>query len=346
MVCIRVTCYLAVLSLVPSFSHVFAQDLDTTRVLFVGNSYTYYNILPEMFADLSKSSGRRVEVDMSVGGGYSLEQHVSLPYVIRNISKPKWTYVVLQEQSMIPTIEHYRSNSMYPAARSLDSLIRVSGGKTVLFMTWARRDGGAQCIGSYCSTAFKDFFQMQDTLNSAYVSLANELSAILCPVGMAWKLAIQENPFFQLWDDDGSHPSAAGSYLTACTFYSVLFNANPEGLDYLGGLARSEAASCQRLAYNATRIYASYPSRFLVYQNYPNPFKDRTTITYSLPYRGSILVEFYHILGELIGSRAKDQRGPGCFDVEFYAHGVPSGVYVYRIEFDGSLIAKKMTVVK
>ena len=235
---------------------------------------------------------------------------------------------------------------MYPAARSLDSLIRLRGGKTVFFMTWGRKNGGMQCIPPYCSTPFRDFAQMQDTLNAAYTAIANELSALLCPVGMAWKLALEENPDAPLWEDDEGHPSAAGSYLTACTFYALLFGATPEGLAYSGGLSQSQAINYQRLAYKAMRTYKSSPEEFVLYQNYPNPFRDRTTITYSLPRRGSVLIDFYNSLGQRVGPKLSEVKGPGTFDTEFYAGSSASGAYIYRLEFEGKANTGKMVLVK
>ncbi|MGA3244837.1 MAG: SGNH/GDSL hydrolase family protein [Bacteroidota bacterium] len=323
-----------------------AEPADTTRVLFIGNSYTYYYDLPDLFGELSKAAGKNVEVQMSVGGGYSLEFHRSLQTTLNTLMSRPWNYVVLQEQSIYPTIEFYRQNSMYPAARSLDSLIRLRGGKTVFFMTWGRKDGGMLCIAPYCSTLFRDFAQMQDTIDAAYAAIANELSALLCPVGMAWKLALQENPSAPLWEDDGSHPSAAGSYLAACTFYALLYGSSPEGLTYFGGLSQFQATTYQRLAYNATKLYVSSPAEFVLHQNYPNPFRTRTTITYSLPRRGSVLLDFYNALGQRVGPEVEEVKGPGTFDAEFYAGSVASGMYIYRLEFEGKATTGKMVLVK
>ncbi|HMT12136.1 MAG TPA: hypothetical protein PKA39_11010 [Ignavibacteria bacterium] len=52
---------------------------DTTRILFIGNSYTYVNDLPTLFKELSASGGKHVFTDISAPGGYTLEGHFSLP---------------------------------------------------------------------------------------------------------------------------------------------------------------------------------------------------------------------------------------------------------------------------
>jgi len=134
-----------------------------------------------------------------------------------------------QEQSQVPTIPYYRENSMYPSARFLDSLISQNEAQTLFFLTWGRRHGGQQMINGYVSYPFVDFFQMQDTLNIAYLGIAQELNAAVAPVGMAWAQAVTLNPQAELWQEDNSHPTLQGSYLTACVFYATLFNSSPVG---------------------------------------------------------------------------------------------------------------------
>ncbi len=144
---------------------------DTTKVLFVGNSYTYVNDLPGLFRQLSTAAGKNVLTDFSAPGGYTLEQHFYLRATIDKINSADWDYVILQEQSQFPVIDYYRQNSTYPFAEKLDSVIRANNSSTMLYMTWGRKNGGQQCIGNYCSTIFTDYFHMQDSLSASYSQL-------------------------------------------------------------------------------------------------------------------------------------------------------------------------------
>jgi len=217
-----------------------AQD-DTLNVLFLGNSYTYSNDLPSMFVDLSLSGGRMVVVDSNAPGGYTLEQHTTNQVTLDKISRGTWDYVVLQEQSQVPTIDYWRYNSMYPSARILDSLITLHDGATAFFMTWGRKYGGQQTWGGYSSPVFVDLFHMQDSLSSAYAQISNELSALLSPVGNAWATAVRMDSTVDLWQSDNSHPTLRGSYLAACVFYGVFFDESPMGLSYTAGLPWEDA---------------------------------------------------------------------------------------------------------
>ena len=49
------------------------------RVLFIGNSHTYFNDMPNMFAELARKEGVACEVTMLAHGGWYLEQHQAEP---------------------------------------------------------------------------------------------------------------------------------------------------------------------------------------------------------------------------------------------------------------------------
>ena len=110
-----------------------AQSSDTLKVLFIGNSYTAYNDLPQLFVKLAQSSDKKAYAERCALGGYSLEQHYNLGLATQNIHANDWDFVVLQEQSQHSTIDYYRYNSMYPFARAFDSLITSQGAQTVFF---------------------------------------------------------------------------------------------------------------------------------------------------------------------------------------------------------------------
>jgi hypothetical protein len=114
------------------------------RILFVGNSYTYVNDLPGMFAQLAKAGGRRVETGMVAPGGWTLSAHAGSAETLSKLKSSKWDVVVLQEQSQVPAVEPARTQAMYPAGRLLVRQIKDVGATPIFFVTWARRDGWAE----------------------------------------------------------------------------------------------------------------------------------------------------------------------------------------------------------
>lgn len=157
------------------------QDLasqDRIEVLFIGNSYTSSNGLPDMFERMARSGGYRVQVAMVAPGGWTLADHLGSTETLEKIRGNEWEFVVLQEQSVISSLVDTRERQMYPAVRQLHEEIKAVGADTVLFMTWGRRDG-------FPSEGHRDFTSMQAALEAGYVKIGNELNSIIAPVGVA-----------------------------------------------------------------------------------------------------------------------------------------------------------------
>lgn len=178
---------------------------------------------------------------MVAEGGWRLMDHAAARRTEDALLEMKWDYVVLQEQSQIPSVEQLRMELMYPAARTLARRIREEGAEPVLFMTWGHRDGWPE-------RGLKDYASMQAEIRRGYRSIASELEAPVAAVGEAWAAVREQHPTINLWEPDGSHPSPAGTYLAACAFYATLFGESPEGLTYRAGLSRDVAHTLQMIA--------------------------------------------------------------------------------------------------
>jgi hypothetical protein len=211
------------------------------RILFVGNSFTFANDLPGTFARLALAGGHEVTAGQLASGGQTLAGHLGDPATAARLDAERWDYVVLQEQSEIPASDASRDYTMYPSARALAAEIRHTGGTPLFFMTWAYRDGDA-AVGR------PDYETMQRAIDDAYLGIARELEAPVAPVGYVWFLVHRQHPEMGLWQDDGSHPSVAGTYLAACIFYATVFRRSPEGSVFLDGLPADTAALIQKAA--------------------------------------------------------------------------------------------------
>jgi hypothetical protein len=208
-----------------------------TRVLFLGNSFTYVNDLPSTFAQLSQSAGRPVQVGMVANGGETLAQHAASSDSLGEIASQGWTYVALQEQSDTPATDTGRA-SMYPAARALAAAVERDGAVPMFFMTWAHRDGEP-------TAGQASYESMQQQVDGSYLSIASELNVPVAPVGFTWYMVRHDHPEMDLWQDDGVHPTPTGTYLAACVFYASIFRASPVGLSFHGGLFDAQAQVLQ-----------------------------------------------------------------------------------------------------
>lgn len=240
--------FLAVISI----NNLFAQD--TLSVLFLGNSYTSYNNLPQLVQSLSSSIGNTLIIDSNVPGGMTVSGHVNDATTIAKISQGNWDYVVIQEQSQIPSIDYYRYNDMYPAMTSLKLLIEQYNpcAKIITYMTWGRRFGGQQCdpTNTYCSPVFLDFNHMQDSLTSAYTEISNLLNMQCAPVGVTWQNILNDTTLV-LHSSDNSHPNLDGSYVAALTIFSAIWKQSSSGITFNAGLTPSRALYYQQMSDNA-----------------------------------------------------------------------------------------------
>jgi hypothetical protein len=186
------------------------------RILFIGNSYTSAHELPEALKALAEASGTKppLEVQQVIVGGAKLQTHWDRGQVLPLIRDGKWDFVVLQEQSQTPLMPFGRDELFYPYARKFDGVIRESDAITLFFMTWARPDTPGP----------------QKLWTDSYLRITKELRAEVAPAGMAWEKVLENLPHVEMFLDPGGHPTPAGTYLNACTFYAVIYDKSPEGL--------------------------------------------------------------------------------------------------------------------
>src|SRR4030095_16902448 len=144
----RATITLSILLIFTSLT----MHAQVTKVLFIGNSYTYVNDLPLLVHDLALANGDTIIVDSSAPGGSTLEMHCTNATTISKIYSQQWDYVILQEQSQLPSFQPSQVlTDVYPFAAQLDSMIHNNNPctETVFYMTWGRKNGDASNCASY-----------------------------------------------------------------------------------------------------------------------------------------------------------------------------------------------------
>jgi hypothetical protein len=224
----------------------FAQH---TKILFIGNSYTYANDLPATLTQLSLSLGDSIIYDSNCPGGYTFNLHSTNVTTLQKIGTPGWDYVVLQAQSQEPSFSPAQvAAETYPYATKLDSLIHVTNpcARTLFYMTWGRKYGDASNCPFYPPVC--TFAGMNNRLRTSYLEMGADNFSRVSPVGVAWRNAWMADSSINLWSGDNSHPSVAGTYLTACVFYAAIFHQSPVGSAYTAGLTAPQAGFLQNIA--------------------------------------------------------------------------------------------------
>lgn len=219
-----------------------ANDLQALsyRVLFLGNSYTDVNNLPAMVRDVALSAGDTVIFDSYTPGGYQLRDHTLDPISQSKIMSGGWHYVVIQGQSQEPITLY---SQFVNGGLTLYNMIKQYNpcAVTVSYMTWGRKNGDASNCAAF--PVMCTYQGMDTTLRHRYLDLTASLNGETAPVSVVWNYLRQNHPGIELYQVDGSHPSAAGSYAAACCFYTVLFKKDPARITFNPGLDAATAAA-------------------------------------------------------------------------------------------------------
>jgi len=176
---------------------------DPVRILFIGNSLTYFNDLPAVLEQVANHDGTvRVNTAMIASGGATLNSHWDDGSAVKAINNGGWDYVVLQEQSQLGGQQIggesvvNSPDDFFEYSRAFDAEIKNTRAQTVFMLTWAHKDKPEE----------------QAMLNVAYSVIARKLDAVLIPAGKVWHR--MRNGDIELYYDN-VHPNLNGTYLTA-----------------------------------------------------------------------------------------------------------------------------------
>ena len=224
-----------------------------TRVLFVGNSYFYYgdslhNHVRRMAIAADPSLEKKMHYKSATIGGARLDQHdidwLTKPGQI-GVKQP-FQLVILQGASAEPLSAKGRERFRATVVR-FSRLIAERGGRTALYMTHV-----------YVKPNKKADPQNIRLTEDLYVSVGNEIGALVIPVGLAFEEAYRRRPDFKLQQSyDGSHPTLLGTYLAACTVYASVYGKSPVGnsYDYFGKVDKDSAAFLQQVAEDTVKKF-------------------------------------------------------------------------------------------
>ncbi len=205
--------YRLILCLLIFFSS-FTRAEEETRLLIIGNSYTFYNDLPELIQAIADADGYPLRVDSYTAGAMSLRGFLNSPQhaaAAQKLAIGHYDWVLLQDQSQTPSA---RPEETIESVRRWSELARAQRTRTMLFLTWAHAavENGRMTL----QTA------MQNDTSLTYCRAAAETNSRVAPVGEAWRRWYRKYPTRPLHQNDLSHPTPEGTYLAACVIYSTL----------------------------------------------------------------------------------------------------------------------------
>lgn len=242
-------------------------DSDNKRVLFVGNSFSFYsNGIHNHYANLIRADDswqageHRVRL-LTLSGGYIHETGRLLNSYLSS-GDDDWDIVVLQGHSTEPVSKDKSERFELVMERMISSL-KERTIRPVLFMTWGYQ--GDADMGAALQRAYEKVGKANDTL--------------VVPVGAAFAVASHQYPDINLLvpdvrgvsssDDDAEltyrrdvkHPSVAGTYLAACVFYASLHQRSPEGNLFHADLDPDTALKLQQLSWQVVSAYLGFTAK-------------------------------------------------------------------------------------
>lgn len=195
---------------------------DEKKLLIIGNSYTFYNDLPELLQAMADADGTPLTVDSYTAGAMSLRGFLDSPRHAegrRKLESGDYDYLLLQDQSQTPA---YKPDETLDSVKRWCDLARLHKTKPILFLTWAhavRAEGKVKLLTA-----------MQDDTSLTYCKAAVANKARVAPAGEAWRRWYAKHPGDPLHLPDMSHPTDEGSYLAACVIYSTITGKKATGI--------------------------------------------------------------------------------------------------------------------
>lgn len=209
--------------------------VKVTKVLFIGNSFTYYSNIPKIFENICNSVGVQVVADSVTQGSHTLEKFADATDEFGRIVDQKLTassdydVVVLQEQTTRPLTDY---NKFLAGAQSLKQKIDATqtNCQIYLYSTWGYKEAA--------DARKLTIPEMEGQIRTAYDNVARELSVKVSYSGAAFSKVYTEHPEINLYFyADNKHPSYLGAYLSACVHAATILKVDPRATTYLGSNA-------------------------------------------------------------------------------------------------------------
>lgn len=188
------------LLIITSFSLYSQQEISKNssiiNVLFIGNSLTFSNNLPQLVKNYAKLKGIKINTKMIAHPNYAIEDHWNDGHVQKQILSKKYDFVIIQQG---PSSQSDGRKMLIDYGKKYSDLCNLSEAKLCYFMVWPS-------LYNY------------DTFNLViknYKDAASINNSILLPVGKEWKDNMDHSSDTNYYSSDGFHPSIKGSQIAA-----------------------------------------------------------------------------------------------------------------------------------
>lgn len=224
------------------------SQLDPLNVLFVGNSLTFFNNIPQTFKAIAEEQGYYINLDQHTPGGTGFVDHITNEDLYAKLDNTVWDYVILQPGTAESLeLEDTIEVTISRAQQLRDKIYENSPCASIYLY-----ETSYVLLGS-SEGALLDYLNTQLYIRNNLIEMSSQLNLPLVPVGESFQTAIQQYPEIFLWMGfTDIHQNEKGAFLAACTFYNALFQKSILNSVVNSTLSIDEANIFRNVAENVT----------------------------------------------------------------------------------------------
>ena len=229
------------------------KNKNPERVLYIGNSYLYYNdslhnhvrrMLEEVYAnDIDRGNYKLV----TISGSRSWHHNINYALNHKNLGAEKSFELVIFQGGSGETDTDSERKIFADTTKDVINTIRKSGAEAALYM-----------IHAYVEPHENTNPQMIKDIKQMYIEAGNNNNALVIPVGIAFENAYKAQPDIVLHKPfDGSHPSLLGTYLASCVVFASITQKTPIGIEYnyFDEISDSDKTFLQKIAHSTVEEF-------------------------------------------------------------------------------------------
>jgi len=212
------------------------------EVLFIGNSVTYFNDMPEIFKNIAISKGKNVSITTHTPGGTGFVNHVDDPLLYQKIRSKNYKYVIMQPGTAESAGHSYPVSVTAERGRKIRDSIRKYSPCSKIFLYEIP-------YGVPSANEYNVYFNFQQKIKDSITKMSNLMQVEIIPAGESARHYYNSSQDLALHGSyNDIHPGPKGSYLVAASIYSAIFQDHVFPSNFYNGLPQNTAENFQNIA--------------------------------------------------------------------------------------------------
>lgn len=215
---------------------------QSDEVLFIGNSVTYFNDMPEIFKNIAASKGKNLSVTTHTPGGTGFVNHVDDASLYQKIRSKNYKYVIMQPGTAESAGHSYPVSVTAERGRKIRDSIRKYSPCSKIFLYEIP-------YGVPSANEYNTYFAFQKKIKDSITKMSNLMQVEMVPAGESARHYYNSSQDLALHGSyNDIHPGPKGSYLVAATMYSAIFQDHVFPSTFYNGMPQNTAENFQNIA--------------------------------------------------------------------------------------------------